>query len=65
MKTKMTPEQKEQIDKMTHAEMAYKWRFGAIGNPLFQGETGEYFSQRMKELGGMTPQISKAIGWEK
>lgn len=65
----LTPEQiaahKKQIDEMTHFQMAKFRRYappGHIyfkhGSPLFL-----YFENRFQNLGGMTPEISKAIGW--
>lgn len=54
---------KKQIDNMSQYEMAYKWRFSKIGDPLFQGEVGDYFAKVFNEKGGMTPGISKSIGW--
>ena len=59
----MTPEQKKQIDNMTQFEMARMWRFARVGEPLLQGETGDYFAQVFKAKGGMTPEISKQLGW--
>ena len=50
------------IDAMTRTEMASLWWFAPAGDPLFAGETGEYFQKRFKELGGFSPQISKDIG---
>jgi len=58
----MTPEQKEKIDSMSQYEMAYLWRFAQVGEPLFQGDTGEYFTKVFQEKGGMTPAISKSLG---
>lgn len=63
--TSLTPELKAKIDGMTRVEMASRWRFAPIGDPLFQGESGVYFAQRFKELDGMSPEISKHIGWDK
>lgn len=61
---KLTSELKEQIDKMSHYEMCYKWRFSASGDSMFEGETGEYFEKRLFEHhGGFTPAISKSLGW--
>ncbi len=51
------------IDGMSQIEMARKYRFAPIGDPMFQGRVGTYFAKRFKELGGMTPAISKQIGW--
>jgi hypothetical protein len=43
--------------------MARLWRFSELGNPLFQGEVGDYFVKRFNELGGFSPELSKLIGW--
>jgi len=60
----MTPEIKRRIDAMTREEMARLWRFAPLGDPMFQDDTGDYFRQRFRELGGFSPAISKAIGWD-
>jgi len=57
------PEMEAKIDLMTQEEMCRAWRFAPPGDPMFQGETGEYFMKRFKERGGMTPEISKRLGW--
>jgi hypothetical protein len=59
---KMTEEQKKQIDAMSQYEMCRRWRFSKVGDPLFQGEIGDYFSKVLKEKGGFTPEISKSLG---
>jgi hypothetical protein len=59
----MTAEQKCLIDGMTQEELCRKWRFAAIGDPIFQDDTGEYFRQKLKEKGGFTPEISKKLSW--
>lgn len=59
----INPEMKDIIDAMTQEQMAAKWRFAPIGDPMFVGEVGEYFTKRFKELGGMTVEISKRLGW--
>lgn len=55
---------KEKIDKMTQVEMARLRRFAPSGHPCFTTTTDlpTYFQDRFKELGGMTPAISKEIG---
>jgi hypothetical protein len=58
----MQQEEKSQIDAMSQEEMARRWRFSKAGDPLFQGDTGEYFTKVFKEKGGFTPEISKRIG---
>jgi hypothetical protein len=39
-----------QIDAMPYVEMLRRWRFTAIGDPLFQGDSGDYFNRRMRAL---------------
>ncbi len=51
------------IDNMTHMELCRMWRFATPGDPLLQGEAGDYFKARLDSFGGFTPAISKAIGW--
>jgi len=59
----LNDEIKKQIDNMGQEEMAKKWRFAPAGDPMFQGEAGNYFTKRFNELGGFTSAISKKIGW--
>jgi uncharacterized protein YcaQ len=56
---------KRKIDDMSQIECARELRFSKPGeNPIFvSGELWEYFQAHFKKLGGMTPAISKAIGW--
>jgi hypothetical protein len=54
---------KSQIDAMSLYEMAQVWRFAPLGDLRLRGEEGAYFQTRFYEMGGMTPQISKLIGW--
>lgn len=67
----LTPQMKEGIDKKSYTELLYDWRFAPVGDELFQGETGEYYMARMKELralpGGTEAHVtaSKQIGWER
>jgi len=64
----LTPENKAHIDAMSYSGLLSQWRFAPAGNPWFQGETGEYWDKRMKELraqpGGQEEHVaaSKAIG---
>lgn len=54
---------KDRIDRMSREAMASKWRFAPVGDPMFQPPYGDYFAERFKALGGMSPGISKEIGW--
>lgn len=66
----LTKELKEKIDSKSYKELLYDWRFTPVGDPIFQGESGGYISDRMKELrsapGGDARHVSasKTIGWE-
>ncbi len=60
----MTDQEKQQIDNMSQYEMAYMWRFSVSGEPLLQGDTGDYFSEIFQKKGGFTPEISKTLGWD-
>lgn len=57
---------KNKIDKMSQIEMCKMVRFSRVGHPCFDTTLplNERFQKRFKELGGMTPEISKLIGWE-
>jgi hypothetical protein len=65
----LTPENKKHIDGLTYNALLGHWRFAPVGDPWFQGETGKYWSERMKELRDRpeTDHVgtSKALGWER
>lgn len=64
----LTPENKAKIDAMSYEGLLRDWRFSPSGDPWFQGETGDYWGKRMKELrdaGADHAGASKRIGWEK
>lgn len=63
-----TEEQKKEIAKieiMSQVEMAHLYRFAPAGHPYFNRELpyNKFFMDRFILLGGMTPEISKEIGW--
>lgn len=60
----ISEEVKSLIDGMSQYELAYKIRFSKMGDPLMCGATGDYLTERFRELGGMTPEISKMLGWK-
>jgi len=65
----MTKNQKALIDNMSYSEMLYRQRFAPIGDPLFSGESGEYFAKKMAEKKaalkpGEAAAISKRVGWD-
>lgn len=55
----------EKIQKLSHFEMAKLWRLAPSGHPYFDTTLPYYevFEKRFNELGGMTSEISKQIGW--
>lgn len=60
-------ETKRAIGSMSYKEMLRRWRFAPIGDPLFQGESGEYFRQKMveKRAAEQNPAtVPKRIRWE-
>ena len=62
----LTPENKKIIDNMSYRSLLSKWRFAPSGDPWFQGETGQYWSERMNELrsaGADHVGASKSLGW--
>ena len=58
----------EWIDKASLAELLHRWRFGAIGDPFFQGEVGQHYDATMKakrraEGPEAWTAASKQVGW--
>jgi len=62
----LTPENKASIDARSYEGLLAKWRYAAVGDPWFQGETGEYWGERMAKLRSEDPggavAASKRIG---
>lgn len=51
------------IDNMTREEMARRWRFAPLHDPIFSSKPhSDRFVKRFRSLGGMSPEISKRIG---
>lgn len=66
---KLTQELKATIDAKTYEQLLSRWRNAPIGDKMFQGESGDYWAQRMQDLrsqpGGNDIHVSasKSIGW--
>ncbi len=45
----LSPELKQRIDNMNYTRLLQAWRFTPAGGDLFQGESGLYLAQRMKD----------------
>ena len=46
----LTIKNKLYIDSLSYESLLSKWRFAPIGDNWFAGETGDYWSKRMKQL---------------
>ena len=46
---KLTPENKAHIDSLSYYGLLSHWRFAPVGDPWFEGETGEYWAKRLAE----------------
>ena len=61
----LSPELKHILDKLSYKQLLIGWRYSDAGNELFQGQSGEYWYKRMKEI---KPEnhvaISKQVGWK-
>jgi hypothetical protein len=56
------------INDLTQVGCARLLRFAPSGHPYFRSDlplVSGAFEARFKAVGGMTPEISKLIGWEK
>jgi len=64
----MTEATKKWIDESSYQTLLQKWRYAAVGDMLFQGETGAYYSKIMFAKrdaladGGVS--ASKNVGWD-
>jgi len=60
---------KNWIDTASYETMLERWRFAISGDPMFQGEVGEYYAKVMfaKRVANQEEavQASKNIGWDR
>ena len=63
----MSDAEKKWIDESSYEGLLYRWRFAPVGDPMFQGYTGEYYKKVMHEKREACDHVaaSKAVGWEK
>jgi hypothetical protein len=59
---------KEWIDNASYMQLLDRWRHSLLGDPMFVGELGDYYSEVMSEKKAdinqsEQVQISKNIGW--
>ncbi len=60
---------REWIDSASYESLLSRWRFAPVGDPMFQGALGDYYSNAMaekkKEIGHAEHvAASKRIGWD-
>ena len=64
----MTKAQKDWIDNSSYEGLLERWRNASAGDPIFQGDAGQYYSKVMREKRDADPgehvRASKSIGWE-
>ncbi len=70
MSTPMTAAEKKQIDDSSYVDLLRNWRFSPTGDPVFSGESGEYYvrvMQKKRETMGPAEhtRVSKEIGWSR
>jgi len=61
---------KKWIDDSSYETLLDRWRFSPSGDPIFQGEMGDYYKKVMFEKRDALPpgeaaNCSKRIGWER
>jgi len=57
-------QEEARIDAMTQAQAASFWRFAPSDDPIIQHPLlWERFVKHFREVGGMSPAVSKSIGW--
>jgi len=64
----LTPENKKIIDGKNYRSLLSGWRYAPSGDPWFQGATGVYWANRMKDLRALEPSpadVSKGIDRER
>ena len=62
----MTDQEKAWIDAAAYQTLLERWRYAPAGHPMFQGETGDYYSKVMFAKrdaleNGEAARISKSI----
>jgi hypothetical protein len=64
--TKSVTVWKAELDKMSQMELAELKRFAPAGHVVFTDDSlSEHFNQCFEAKGGMTTEVSKALGWGK
>jgi hypothetical protein len=63
----MNEQIKNWIDGASYEQLLSKWRHAALGDTMFQGETGEYYSKVMFRKRDECDHVaaSKNVGWDR
>ena len=63
----MTDEHKKWIDESDYEALLIRWRFSAVGDPIFQDDTGEYYKNVMLHKKSQCDHsaVSKRVGLDK
>jgi len=66
----MNDRQKKWIDEASYGKLLSRWRFAPVGDPMFTGDTGKYYSEVMAEKRASVGNdghvaASKGIGWKR
>lgn len=63
----MTKEQKRWLDEASYEQLLSHWRYAPIGDPMFLGECGDYYTKVLSQKRDADPkghvEASKRIGW--
>lgn len=46
----LTEDVKERIDDLDYLHLLERWRYSPAGDPMFQGDSGDYWRNRMNHL---------------
>ena len=65
----MNEDQKDWIDNASYYALMNRWRFAKSGDPIFQGEAGDYYKKVMSEQRAQVgpaehTRISKSLGFK-
>ena len=68
----LSPNEQQRIDWINNASyeaLLRRWRFAAVGDPMFKGRVGDYYTQVLAARRDADPDghvlASKQIGWER
>ena len=61
----LTTELKNEIDDLDYFHLLRRWRYGPLGDPMFQGETGDYWLARMNHLKSQPDGHERAVAASK